>query len=686
MTGSGSDALIGRVVDGRYTVLAHIADGGMGSVYAALDERLDRQVALKVMRSDLSRDADFVARFRREARAAARLSHPSVVAVHDQGEDDGLVFLVMEYVDGQTLRDRLREQGAMSIAEALDTAESLLEALRAAHRTGIVHRDIKPENVLISVDGQVKVADFGLARAMSSSATSAHTGPLLGTVAYLAPEQVEHGTSDARSDLYSAALVLHEMLTGRTAVTDGTPIRIAWQHVNGTLATPSSQAPDLPAALDTLVTGAEAVDPDDRYEDAEAFLAAIRSTRLGLTEEQLAHRASSPATSENGEAGATRLDTAPVHRPTATMPVPPPARPGRTPGSDRDTGDRPGDDTRGTDTRRATGRAAGDRPRGAGATSSARGGVVVPAATEPDPEVRPHPQRRHRNAWIAALVTLVLALGGAGYWWFGPPGRRTVPQVTATPLAQARDLLAREDLSADVAESFSEDVPRDTVIRSGLEPGTVVRRGTSVPLVVSKGPERYAVPDVTGATVDAATQAVTDARLRVAPRTEQDYDEKIPAGKVIRTRPVGGSPLRPGTEVTLVTSRGRRPVDTDPAVGRPVEEATSILETAGLTVTVADARVYDTDVPEGSVVRVESSTTPVYRGDPVTLVVSRGPEMVEVPSVAGKSASEAKALLRAAGFRVEVERIAGGILGLAHSTDPSRGLAPKGSTITLRIV
>ena len=315
---STGDALIGRTLDGRYRVLRRIADGGMATVYLAVDERLDREVALKVMRAHLVHDESFVTRFRREARSSASLSHPNVVAVFDQGEDDGNVFLAMEYVPGQTLREVLRAEGPLSPRAALDVLEPVLLALAEAHSKGLIHRDVKPENVILNTNGTVKVADFGLARAVSSHTMTSSSGLLLGTVAYLSPEQVERGIADPRSDVYAAGLVLYEMLTGTKAFTGETAIHVAYQHVHAGVPVPSGRVPDLPAELDDLVAVATARDPDDRPADAAAFLALVRRTRRTLSLEALDARPEgrrggrrrrrpdvdrSPAAARNGPAG-----------------------------------------------------------------------------------------------------------------------------------------------------------------------------------------------------------------------------------------------------------------------------------------------------------------------------------------------------------------------------------------------
>src|SRR5919206_2030600 len=267
---AGADPLIGRVVDGRYAVAARIARGGMATVYLALDRRLHREVALKVMHAHLGDDPQFRARFIREARAAARLSHPGVVAVFDQGEDHGLLYLAMEYLEGRTLRTVLGELGVLTPGEALDVIEPVLDALGAAHAAGIVHRDVKPENVILTDDGRVKVADFGLARAASSVAST--SGVLMGTAAYLAPELIAHGLADARGDVYAVGVMLFEMLTGRLPFSGDVPLRVAYRHVHEDVPPPSTVVPGLPEPLDVLVTAATARDPRRRPPDAAALL------------------------------------------------------------------------------------------------------------------------------------------------------------------------------------------------------------------------------------------------------------------------------------------------------------------------------------------------------------------------------------------------------------------------------
>ncbi|HYN30536.1 MAG TPA: protein kinase, partial [Dermatophilaceae bacterium] len=287
MSSPPADSLVGRTLDGRYRVLSELARGGMAVVYLGTDTRLDRDVAVKVMHPHLAHDETFVARFRREAKSAAGLSHPAIVAVHDQGEDDGLLFLVMEYVPGHTLREVLDAEGPLTPRAALDILEPVLDGLASAHRAGIVHRDVKPENVILREDGAVKLADFGLARPVTSLTVTSSAGTIMGTVAYLSPEQVERGVADARSDVYAAGLVLLEMLTGAKAFTGDTALAVAYQHVHGGVPAPSSRAPGIPAVFDEVVAEATARDPDRRPADAGALLARLRGARAALTPAEL---------------------------------------------------------------------------------------------------------------------------------------------------------------------------------------------------------------------------------------------------------------------------------------------------------------------------------------------------------------------------------------------------------------
>lgn len=721
-------ALIDRIVDGRYRVMRHIADGGMGSVYAAVDLRLDRDVALKVMREDLARDPSFVERFRKEARSAARLSDPHVVAVHDQGEDDGLVFLAMELVEGPTLRARMREAGALSPREALTTIADVLAALAVAHRAGIVHRDVKPENVLVSFGGVVKVADFGLARAVTSTTATALSGTVMGTVAYLAPEQVERGIADARSDVYAAGLMLHEMLTGRPAIEGSSPIHVAYQHVHGTLPKPSDQAPGLPPELDELVVAATRRDPDERPDDAAAWAAQVLAVRDALSDAQLdavPERLSSESTesSENSDASGSgerserhdRADAADSGRPDPTNETttlarstrlldvraaragaaavgaaPAPATPAlpsvhaaTTTSAAKSTTRHAARPKPGSDPAASSAHSSG----GANATadpSDSTGGAPPSGATPSRDGSAGSDGRRRRLLSIGGPILLLLLVLG---WYFGigPGSERPVPTVTGVEQIAAVGRLEEAGLRTSVTEEYSETVPKGTVIESRPGPGTEAARWSTVTLAVSKGPERYGVPDVLNRSPEEAAQLLKDTKLDVG-STGRGYSETVPAGKVMATDPKAGTSLKPGTKVGLTVSRGRQPIVLESWVGRSANEAARTLREAGLKVSVTGEE-FSKDVRKGSVISQDPTPRTLYRGDLVGLVVSKGPDLVAVPNVRGKNEAEARSILRAAGFEVETERIAGGLFGTAHSTDPGAGKqAPRGSTITLRIV
>jgi serine/threonine-protein kinase len=648
VTSSVADALVGRVIDDRYRILTHLADGGMASVYVAMDARLERRVALKIMRPGLAQDEVFVDRFRREARSAARLSHPNVVAVFDQGEDGDEVFLVMELVAGKTLREVIHEEAPLTAREALAIAEPVLEALRAAHEGDIVHRDVKPENVLIRVDGEVKVADFGLARAASNQTTTSQTGVVIGTASYLSPEQVERGVSDARSDLYAAGLLLFEMLTGRKAVTGETPIQIAYRHVHGTIPAPSSLVPSVPAQLDDLVAKATATEPEDRFATAAAFLSAVRGVRARLTVDELDRRGSAPDTPDAGPSPTLRVDRLPAVRGSgAAAAVARPPEPVVSP----------------TATIHLPTRAA--RRRGAGRQRPA--------------------VRRLWPVW--ALLALLVVTGGGFGWWFtaGPGGTTVIPGVALTALDEARDTLAAHDLRADTTQAFSETVPKGSVIDLTPAAGTEVRKQSTVNLVVSKGPERYTVPNLVSA-AESKLGPMLRAETLTLGKVTRDWSETVAEGAVISQDPPKGESVKRGTAVSVVVSKGRQPIPVPDVTGRPFEEAQSLLAKAGLEVKRAEDVNHDT-VPAGHVVSQDPAKGNLHRNDPVTLTVSKGPVMVQVPDLLGKPAAEAEQILTQLGFTVQVERPLGQFFELVRDQSVKGGESvPKGSTIVLTVV
>jgi serine/threonine-protein kinase len=625
----GPFSLIDQVLDGRYRVLSHLADGGMATVYIALDQRLDRQVALKVMRADLAKDESFVERFRREARSAAKLSHPNVVAVFDQGEDDGHVFLAMELVNGLTLRQVMHSEGPLTARAALDIIDPVLQALGAAHSAGLIHRDVKPENVILRDDGTVKVADFGLARAIATTTSTAQTGVLLGTVAYLSPEQVERGIADARSDVYAAGLLLFEMLTGSKAYIGDSPIHVAYQHVHSEVPLPSSRVDTVPAGLDHIVARASARDPEARPRDANEMLAEVRRARQGLSAAELDRQ---PGAASGPGANPTIMLSRTAVVPSAASPA------------------------------------------GAETGPTGRGWPL------------PGTGRLRGRSWPVLLIALLLVVAAAALVFFAGPGAQTaVPKVVGSTSLIAQKALAAAHLGTKVVRAFNETVIAGLVLAGDPPAGSEVRRGSTVTLTVSKGPERHAVPQLIGLSQADAQQRVTDARLTVG-TVSNAFSETVPQGQVIATSPPANSVVKAATPVSLVISQGRQPIQLANWTGQPVKQAVAALTQAKLKVDQSQQAWSDT-VPKGSVISQSPTTGTLFEGGLVTLVVSKGPELVLVPNVIGQQEKPARSILEALGFQVQLDRVFGGMFGTVRLQSVDGGTqAPKGSTITLTVV
>ncbi|GAA4923108.1 Stk1 family PASTA domain-containing Ser/Thr kinase [Streptomyces coeruleoprunus] len=640
------DPLVGQLLDGRYRVDARIAVGGMATVYRAVDTRLDRVLALKVMHPSLATDASFVERFIREAKSVARLSHPNVVGVFDQGADGAYVYLAMEYVAGCTLRDVLRERGALRPRAALDILEPVLAALGAAHRAGFVHRDMKPENVLIGDDGRVKVADFGLVRAVGTATNT--TGSVLGTVSYLAPEQIEHGTADTRTDVYACGVVLYEMLTGDKPHGGETPAQVLFQHLNTDVPAPSAAVPGLAPELDALVASATARDPEVRPHDAVALLAQARQSRAALGDEQ--------------------LDLVP---PQARVEAAAPAGTGASP-----------DDVTSVIARPLP----GEHQQDVQHTSR----LELPPDTRPQPQrpERPAPRRvpvNPRRGLLAALVAVLLLLGaGAGVWYINAGQFTRVPTVLGKTRAEAEKRLADEGLEVGSTRTdFSSAYERGTVMGTDPAPGERVRGGGPVTLVISRGPKIVKVPELKGKPLAEAKEALRKAGLAAGVVT-QEFSDEVAQGSVISSDPGAGTPRDPDSAVALVVSKGS-PVEVPGVVGSSVEDARRTLKDAGLTVQIATEQVHSAQ-PAGSVAAQSlAEGARAARGDSVTLTVSKGPRMVPVPEVTGKSVDDATRELKAAGFEVKVEK-SFPFLSDTVSGQSVRGgdTAPEGSTITIK--
>lgn len=664
----------------------------MGSVFVALDDRLDREVALKVMRADLTRDDAFVARFRREARSAARLSHPHVVSVFDQGQDETYVFLAMELVRGRTLRDVIRSDAPLTARAALDILEPILQALAAAHQAGIVHRDVKPENVLIGEDGLVKVADFGLARAVTTETLTTNHDVLLGTAAYLSPEQVEHGTADKRSDVYSAGLLLFEMLTGAKAFPGESPIHVAYQHVHGTMPVPSQAISTIPRELDALVALAAAKSPDDRPSDAGETLTALRRTRSSLDEVSLDGRPTGSAAS-GGQGSSTMAfgnsSTSQFRRP----PAPPQEKPRRVlrKASDGPTAPRPNGPPATNAPALSTGAPPPRSPQANRPGPSPAGPPRPPAGAGPRAGGA-HPAsravvRRRRGLLIGALIAALL-IGGGSAWWFtaGPGGTVTVPNVAKQPKGQAVDAIKAAGLRPRLTEVFSEDVAKGTVVSTQPSGGADQRKSDSVVLRVSKGPQRFTVPQVVGVDQAAATATLKENSLVLGPVT-QEFSETVETGKVIRSEPSTGDQVKQNAPVSLVISKGRQPIAVVDVSNQPFEAAQTTLTGLGLKVEKAPEAFHDT-VPAGSVIsQTPAPGTNLFKDDAVTLTVSKGPEMIPVPPVLNQTSGQAKSALETAGFTVKIDKVFGGLFDTVRGQNPPAGTKlRKGSTVAIQVV
>ena len=649
----------------------------MATVYRAHDRRLDRTVALKLMHAHLADSPDFVSRFRREARAAARLSNPGVVAVYDQGSLDGVAYLVMEYVEGPTLRD-LITAGPLSVKEALGLVAQLLRPLGAAHRAGLVHRDIKPENVLLPSDGSVaKVADFGLARAVTE-VTQTTTGNVLGTVAYLAPELITSGDSTSRADVFSAGVVLYELLTGEQPFTADSPIQIAFRNVHEDVPLPSALVPDMPADVDELVATMTRREPQDRPADADEALTLLRNVVDELTDSELSVR-------RGGGTGSIRTQevmTANAQAARSAIDNEPQDGDDEAPGEDSaasHAGMRTvslpigsiGPDVKGR-TRALSRRAlVADSQRTTAVPTRGRGGTL--------------------NRRTAVIVGLLAVAGtGAGVTWYltAGPGRRVpVPDIVGMSQDEAQLALEKQGLNwGTPARAYSDTVPAGHVISCQPRAGQKVGLGRAVTTVISRGVETKTVPDVIGKTKDQAGAAIKGAGLTLGTVTEE-YSASVASGKVISSDPKAGKVIEHTEKVSIVVSKGKEPATIPDVTGMSEDEAKKTLEDAGLKKGKV-SQDYSASVDKGKVI----SSSPIAgasgysKGDSVDLTVSKGPEKVAVPDVTGKSEDEAKKTLEDAGLKVEVNRRLGGPFGTVRSTDPAPGSSVKSdSKVTINI-
>jgi len=649
-----ADPLTGRLLDGRYAVTARIAHGGMATVYQATDTRLDREVALKVMHADLARDEDFVRRFIGEAKSVARLSHQNVVAVYDQGADGPFLYLTMEYVPGRTLKQLLRDSGRFSPATALEIMAGVLDGLAAAHASGIVHRDVKPENVLVTADGRIKVADFGLARALSAAGHT-RAGLLIGTVAYVPPEQVTGGTTGPGGDVYSAGVMLFELLTGRLPFTGDTPLSIAYQHVNTDVPAPSALAPGIPAPVDQLVLAATSRDPARRPADAGEFLRAVRQVREGVPEPSGLTGVMGAGVQGLAEAPWLDLDT-----PAATN---------------------------GWWARNAT-----PSPAEAYDTGPSRVSQAAPAGENSHTLVvdREDGGGRHQvgrepflGRWLFSprllIVVLIVALGlglGLGGWWLTSGRFTQVPTVSGVSVSQATAVLTADGFAvrAGHRQVHSNTVAKGMAV--GTSPAGRVPKGTAVTILVSSGPFTSVVPQVKGEKQNDAQAALQRAHL---PFTITKVGSNQPVGTATGTSPPAGTTWPQTKTVTIMIAAGPPlPNFTGMDIGAAEQLASQYQ------VNLQREPDAGSQQPQGVITGQQPAAGATFQpGQSVVVRVSTGPQLVSVPDPIGMSVADATRVLENAGFQVKVNRF-GFFTNKVFDFSPV-GEAPRGSTITLDV-
>ena len=668
MATPGHDALVGRVLNGRYLIEQRIARGGMATVYRATDQRLDRVVAIKVMHRDMGEEGDFLARFNREAKAAARLNHRGVVSVYDQGSDLDVTYLVMEYIPGRTLRDLLRAEAPMPPDRSLGILADVLIALAAAHAAGIVHRDIKPENVLITPDGDVKVADFGLARAVTTDTTAPGGGALIGTVSYIAPEIVLNERADARSDVYACGAMLYEMLTAAKPHGGDTPIQVAYKHVHEDVKPPSAAQPGIPDYLDALVARATARDRNQRPADARVLLQMVRRVQRALDQglerdaaltAQLQPIEGVPMADDND-----RGQTSQEERPGAASPMFSADRDGRA------------EDSVDTDFVRP-------EPVGEPTVAWSTGAPPPPRGIVPAMSVQHYREDRQsldnskRGLYILLAVLGSALLIASISWYFGIARYENAPRLVGMSETNALAEAEAAGFEFKVAgRVFSETAPLGTVMTTDPEPGNRVLPGALIQGTVSKGPERHPVPDLAGKTTSEAVQALRKERLQVGNVT-RDWSDTVAKGRVSQLSGVEvGDRLRRNAKVSFVVSKGREPIQVVNTAGQTRGGAFATLQNRGFAVAVRED--YSDRVKAGIVMGQFPSSGTKYRGDTITITVSLGPEEVDVPDVIGEDCDSGDDELSK---WFDVERAGGD--GRIVGQNPRGGEAKVGSTVRI---
>lgn len=628
--------LTGELIDGRYQLLRQVANGGMASIYEAIDTRLDRKVAVKIMHPHLAQDEAFVSRFIKEAKAAAALSHPNIVAVQDQGWNQSgvpAVFLVMELIEGHTLREYLNERGRFEIKDAINYLTPILSALAAAHALGIVHRDIKPENILISKEGRVKIADFGLARGeLIGSTMTAESSVILGSVSYLSPEQVQRGIADSRSDVYAAGIVAYEMLTGEKPFSAETPIQIAYMHVNEEIPRLRSKRKEIPQALDDLIASATAKNPDERPRTAGEFLDKLQQIQIDLDprKNQMDLGLDLPVEPIREKVRKKVKEDVPVKDPEPVV-----------------------------ETTKEIRRKEEKKQRAS--------------------------KRVRRNRKVALLLAVALGVGG---WWtlVGPGSRVVVPSVVGGSFDEAVNVVSPLGLTVVVVENrFDEEIPKSKIIESIPAGGGKVDAGGTVKLVVSKGPERYAVPMTTGLTPEAAQAALKKFPLLVGTVNEV-FNSEIPKGFVISTSPASGASVKRDTTIDLLVSKGIEQIALASYLGKSGEQALNELTEAGFSVEAGYA--FNETVPELAVIsQSPAGGTTANKGGKVTILISKGPRNTVIPrTVITMEAKAAQQLLESLGLKVRVVSVGNNKKKVVKTVSPAANTSVKrGSLVTITV-
>ena len=635
--------LTGELIDNRYLLQRNLASGGMASIYAALDTRLDRQVAVKIMHPHLANDEAFVSRFIKEAKATAALSHPNIVSIQDQGWNQGgvpAVFIVMELVEGSTLRDLINEQAPLSIENFFRYLNPVVSALAAAHQIGIVHRDIKPENILIAQDGRVKVADFGLAvGAVIGQTLTAESSVVLGSVSYLSPEQVQRGVADARSDIYALGIVVFEMLTGKKPYEGQTPIQIAYKHVNERIPNLREVNSTIPQEVADLIYAATAPNPDDRPKDAQAFLSQLRGIEVKIDPKrrQMSLELDLPPVTSSVLNKANKRAKVKVVSALEGL-------------------------------KEKTSQIITSKNN----TQQLKGEPAVVTKT------RKTSRRVKRNRIIALLLLLSLIFGG--YTAFNAD-RVTVPSLAGMSQKEAASVVAEIGLSAEIGEEiFSEDIPVGRVISSSPAGGGKIAKAGVVKLIISKGKERILIPNLIGQTPDIATQQLADLGLRVGEIFEV-FSAQAEKGFIAKIEPLVGAEVKPNSLVNIFVSKGNEQVSLASYVGLGGEQALSELTQAGFD--VSPTYKFSDTVLTGLVISQTPASAPlVDKGSEITLDISKGPEFVFIPNVISKSSNQATLDLENNGLKVVVKGRGAKVISIS----PKQGSKVKvGSTVTISL-